>query len=140
MLSSLREQPIAHIRALIITPYALHSNISTLSCTICTQRGALLYDCETYISPYFIASKPGLYKGFCIWKFASVLVTSQCLYKFRLARALVTSQGLFYENWRRFRHAASQLYTSLDEIVRLLFRGTTVNVVVLIPPPSAWIA
>ena len=47
--------------------------------------------------------------GLCVRKFASVLVTSQCLYKFILARALVTSQCRGRENWRRFRYAASRI-------------------------------
>ena len=48
--------------------------------------------------------------GFLCKKFASIRVTSQCLYKFRLPRALVTSQCLFCDKCRRFRCAAFLIY------------------------------
>ena len=44
--------------------------------------------------------------GYCDRTFASVLLTSQCLWKCRLPNALKTSQCLFREDCRRFRCAA----------------------------------
>ena len=53
-----------------------------------------------------------IFSSFLCWMLlvASVPVKSHCLYKFRLARALVTSQCLGCENWRRFLCAAPCRY------------------------------
>ena len=74
-------------------------------------------------------------RGDRLRKFASVLVTSQCLFNFRLARALVTSQDLGCGHWRRFPCAASlSIYYPWSDGVLVSEGGSDCPP---LPPPKA---